>query len=107
MRFASILRWTALALLGLAIAAGVAFAASKLVSQRIGLASQPLNAGKELAPPESTPRPGDGGRATTSTATQEPPTTTVAPPSTVTTAPPASGSGAPSEGSTSGSEPDD
>ena len=36
---------------GLAIAAAVALAASRLVSQRIGLASQPLDAGRSLAPP--------------------------------------------------------
>ena len=47
------LRWTLLALLGLAVAAGVSVAASHLVSQRIGLASEPLSAGKELAPPQT------------------------------------------------------
>ena len=77
----SILRWTAIALLGLAIAAGVAFAASKLVSQRIGLASEPLNAGKELAPPEThrpAPHPGQGSvsgnDSATSTSSGTPPT---------------------------------
>ena len=44
-------RWTLLALLGLAVAAAISVAASHLVSQRIGLASEPLSAGKELAPP--------------------------------------------------------
>ena len=52
MRAPSWLRWTLLALLGLAVAAGISVAASHLVSQRIGLASEPLSAGKELAPPQ-------------------------------------------------------
>lgn len=92
----SILRWTALALAGLAIAAGVAFAASHLVSQRIGLASQPLNAGRELAPPSASPansrqsptRHNESGSRTGPTATTT--TTTTAPTvPTVTAAPPA------------------
>ena len=45
------LRWTLLALLGLAVAAAISVAASNLVSQRIGLASEPLSAGRALAPP--------------------------------------------------------
>jgi hypothetical protein len=93
---ASVMRWLALALLGLAIAAAVAFAASRLVSQRIGLASQPLNAGRELAPPAarrpehrhrgsgSGPAPTVPGPAPTTTAptTIAPPATTIVPPTT-------------------------
>ena len=52
MRAPSWLAWTLLALLGLAVAAGISVAASHLVSQRIGSASEPLSAGKELAPPQ-------------------------------------------------------
>lgn len=44
------LRWIGLALLGIVIAAGVAVAASSLVSHQIGLASEPLSAGDALAP---------------------------------------------------------
>lgn len=43
-------KWIGLALLGLAIAAGVAIAASSLASQQIGLASEPISAGDALAP---------------------------------------------------------
>jgi hypothetical protein len=106
------LRWTLLALLGLAVAAAISVAASHLVSQRIGLASEPLSAGKELAPPPRE-RSNDGHRhpsesrgpndATTSTTAPStpplaPPTTTYAP--TTTTAPaPAPVPAPPSDGS--------
>lgn len=46
------LRWIALALAGLVIAAGASLAASRLAGQHIGLASEPITAGNELAPPE-------------------------------------------------------
>jgi hypothetical protein len=46
------MRWFGLALLGIAIAAGVSIAASSLASQQIGLASQPISAGDALAPRE-------------------------------------------------------
>ena len=51
--FKSILGWTALALLGLALAAGVTLAASQLSSQKIGLQSEPLDVGHDLAPPHT------------------------------------------------------
>ncbi|HWB69545.1 MAG TPA: hypothetical protein VG518_06175, partial [Solirubrobacterales bacterium] len=44
------MKWIALALLGLAIAGGVALAASRLASQQIGIASESIKAGKALAP---------------------------------------------------------
>jgi len=44
------MRWIGLALLGILIAAVVAFAASRLASQQIGLASEPVSAGDALAP---------------------------------------------------------
>lgn len=54
-------KWIALALLGLAIAAGVAVAASNLVSRQIGIASESVSAGDDLAPAvESAARPADG-----------------------------------------------
>ena len=46
------LRWIALALAGLVIAAGASLASSRLAGQHIGLASEPITAGNELAPPE-------------------------------------------------------
>ncbi len=45
------IKWVALALVGLLIAAGIAFAGSRLVSRQIGLSSQPIQAGDALAPP--------------------------------------------------------
>ena len=44
------MRWFALALLGVFVAALVAVLASRLVSQQIGLASEPISAGDALAP---------------------------------------------------------
>src|SRR4051794_38448253 len=44
------LGWAVLALLGLVLAAGAAYAASRLATQPIGLSSQPITAGRELAP---------------------------------------------------------
>ena len=51
--------WVLFALLGLALAAGVSIAASQLSSQRIGLSSEPITAGKRLVPsrPETKPTP--------------------------------------------------
>jgi hypothetical protein len=104
------LRWTLLALLGLAAAAAISLAASHLVSQRIGLASEPLSAGKELAPPPrvgpndghrhppDSRKPSDAAPSTTapSTPPAAPPATTSAP--TITTAP-APAPAPPSDGS--------
>jgi hypothetical protein len=44
------MRWLGLALLGIAVAAGVAIAASNLAGQQIGLSSEPISAGDALAP---------------------------------------------------------
>lgn len=51
MRVPGSLRWIALALLGLVIAAAVALAAGRLASQQIGIASESVSAGDSLAPP--------------------------------------------------------
>jgi hypothetical protein len=50
-------RWLGLALLGILIAAAISIAASRLASQQIGLASQPISAGDALAPAAKTPEP--------------------------------------------------
>ena len=50
-------RWVGLALLGIAIAAAVSVAASRLSSQNIGLASEPLSAGRSLAPARPVGKP--------------------------------------------------
>lgn len=47
----------ALALLGIALAAAITFAASTLTSQRIGISGESLTAGDRLARPETTPAP--------------------------------------------------
>jgi hypothetical protein len=91
------MRWFLLALLGIAIAAGVSVAASRLASQQIGLASQPISAGDALAPARQKPQPNQpprhphGGNdrtapvpatppARTETSEPEPTSPTLAPP---------------------------
>jgi hypothetical protein len=72
-------RWIALALLGIAIAAGVSIAASRLASQQIGLSSQPISAGDALVP-HAPPRRSNHGKhpqKTPTTRTTTAPTTTV------------------------------
>jgi hypothetical protein len=43
-------RWIALALAGLLVVAGVTLAINTLISQPVGLVSEPLDAGEQLAP---------------------------------------------------------
>jgi hypothetical protein len=45
-----LLLWTLGALAGVVLAAGVTYAASSLSTQRIGISSEPVSAGRELAP---------------------------------------------------------
>lgn len=57
--------WAAIALLGIAASAALAWSASQLASQRIGLSSAPLSVAAALAPPASprkraVPRRGQG-----------------------------------------------
>ncbi len=54
------IRWLGFALLGIVVAAAVSIAASRLSSQQIGLASEPISAGDQLVPKAAapaTPRP--------------------------------------------------
>lgn len=51
-------KWVLLALLGVAIAIGVAIAAANLTSQQIGIASESVSAGDALAPALSVPGEG-------------------------------------------------
>jgi hypothetical protein len=46
----TLLAWMAVGLVGLALAAGVTYAATQLSSQRIGLSAEPPSAGQELSP---------------------------------------------------------
>ena len=81
MRTRQLIVWFAIGLLGLALAAGVTYAATQLSSQRIGLSAEPPSAGDELVPPPTrTPT------RTTHTRPSDPtPTTTTAPPPVATT----------------------
>lgn len=46
----AILVWLAFGIAGIAFAVGVGFAAAKISSEQIGLTSEPLSAGEDLAP---------------------------------------------------------
>jgi len=76
-------KWVLLALLGLAIAIGVAIAAANLTSRQIGIASESVSAGDALAPALSVPgeRPPPGASHDHGPDGQ-PPTTPVEPTST-------------------------
>jgi hypothetical protein len=79
----STLRWPALALIGLLVAATVAFLAIRTVSVTIGISSEPLSAGKSLAPePPHRERP---HRRDDSAAAPRPPATAAPIPTTTTT----------------------
>jgi hypothetical protein len=57
MRSSTAMKWIGLALMGIAIAAGISIAASRLASRQIGLASEPISAGDALAPTVRPARP--------------------------------------------------
>lgn len=83
MSLSPIAKWVLLALVGLAIAIGVAIAAANLSSQQIGIASESVSAGDALAPSLNVPagKPqGEGhehgGPEETTTPTESPTTTT-------------------------------
>ncbi len=76
---ASSLRWPLLALLGLLVAAAVAFLATRAVNTNIGISSEPPAAGRALSPAPAKrvrPRP---THTTTTTATAPPVTTVTVP----------------------------
>jgi hypothetical protein len=77
---AATLRWIGLALLGLLIAAAVSIAASRLASQQIGLASEPIEAGDALAPVARShphrPKRGEASNPLTTPTTATPPAAT-------------------------------
>ena len=64
---ASSLRWPLLALLGLLVAAAIAFLATRTVSTDIGISSEPPNAGQALSPAAPRPRPRPPAKTTSST----------------------------------------
>lgn len=83
--------WMLLALLGLVLAAGVTAAASELSSQRVGLASEPLSAGDQLAPPtparQRLAKKKSPARSNAPSTAPTSPTTTTSPPPVVTPSP--------------------
>jgi hypothetical protein len=81
------------ALLGLAVAAGITYAASRLVSQPIGLSSEPQRIGDSLGPPAAqttTTSPRTTTTTSPRTTTSERTTTTTTTQSTTTTSTPTS-----------------
>jgi hypothetical protein len=115
MRLPTTLRWIALALLGLIIAAAVALGASRLASQQIGIASESVSAGDTLAPPitPATKRrqekpEGNGPRKEETKTEAQPPTETVEPePPAEVPAEPSSGDDESGGGGGDGGGPDD
>ncbi len=85
----AVLAWTLAAVAGLVLAAGLSTAASTLSRQRIGLSSEPLTAGRALAPHERAPAPTHRPPAPPQTGTPAPTRTTA--PTPVATPPPAGG----------------
>lgn len=81
MRLPATGKWVLLALLGLAIAIGVAFAAANLASRQIGIASESVSAGNALAPALQAPgASGPRNQPPSQTTTTEPTTTSEEPP---------------------------
>ena len=96
---ASTLRWPALALIGLLVAIAVGLLATQLVSERIGISSEPTTAGESLTPPH---------RETDQRPHKSRPSAGTAPTQTSSTgsgyAPSASGDGGLSDGGSGGSD---
>ena len=51
----AVLIWIAFGIAGIAVAIGIGIAAAEISSERIGLSSEPLSAGEDLAPRRHTP----------------------------------------------------
>ncbi len=79
------LGWILLALLGLVLAAGVSYAASRISTQHIGLSAEPPSLGEELGPRTTRTTPSAGTRQRTPTSKQTTPSQTPAPSTTPTT----------------------
>lgn len=80
--------WVGIALTGLVLAAGLTTAAAQLSNQRVGISSEPLTAGDELAPAPTPPPTATPRAARTSTPR---PTRTATPAATRTALPTATG----------------
>lgn len=70
--------WVAGALVGIVLTAAITWAASQLTSQHIGLSSEPLSAGRQLAPRQSESRTAGGERTRSSRTTTATTTSTTA-----------------------------
>jgi hypothetical protein len=66
---ASTLRWPLFALIGLMVAVAVALLANQLVSERIGISSEPLTVGQSLSPKQARREPRRHNRRETPTQT--------------------------------------
>ncbi|MGN6257630.1 MAG: hypothetical protein ACTHN3_07760 [Solirubrobacterales bacterium] len=64
MSLSAAVKWVLLALVGVAIAIGVAIAAANLTSQQIGIANESVSAGDALAPSLTVPAEGKPHRRT-------------------------------------------
>lgn len=94
-----VIGWALLGLAGVALAVGITMTATSVTSQRVGLESEPLSAGRDLVPPSArtaTTRTTAPARTSTMpparTATSTP---TAAAPAPVASPPPAAGPSAP------------
>ena len=74
---ASSLRWPLLALVGLLVAAAIAFLATRAVNTDIGISSEPPTAGQALSP--ASPKPKPRPPATTTSSTVQRTTTVIVP----------------------------
>ena len=115
------IRWVLIAVAGLAVAALVSLSASDLTSQPVGLSSEPLTAGDQLAPQRAVTRtvtrtvPRRARTHTTRTTTTTATTTATATPTATTGTPPRAspgdaddhGTGRPEEHDESGRDTDD
>jgi hypothetical protein len=99
-------KWVALALVGLAIAIGVAIAAANLTSQQIGIASESVSAGDTLAPSLRSPeeREDQGGQGGRDKGRGEKPTTVPTEPTSPAEELPPEGASPPSEPTKPGSD---
>jgi hypothetical protein len=86
------MRWVLIAFLGLAVAAVVSLSASSLTSQPVGLSSEPLTAGDQLAPRRTATRtvtvPAKRTRPRATQTTPSVPTTAAPTPTTAAPPPP-------------------
>jgi len=104
---ATVARWIAFGVAGLAFAVGVGLGAATIASERIGLSSEPLTAGRDLAPARVDRPVGPRKRPKPPTRTTPEPAPAPAPDPVAPAPDDHGGSSGPSEQSERESEPDD